>query len=298
MGIVRKFRKGVKAARMAMKDKERYEDHLKELVSEFLNSKRREWMYIGDRYYSVDNDIKKRKMERIVNGKKVKEENKANNRLAHASYKNMVDEKVAYIFAKEYTLDCKDKVYLKSVQDVLGKRFKHFLMRSGYAASNHGIAWWHPYVDEQGKFKIMLVPASKCLPEWTDNNHEELKAMHYIYDTVYYDGGVKKYRTHVETVALLSKLDVNNHIEVEIELNEMDLTSAESKATYTQIKEYVLEKFGLKVSTLYIAQIKKKCGIALRENYNKSKKEKQIIPQCTLEKEEAIMDALRHFKMI
>ena len=111
----------------------------------------------------------------------------------------MVDEKVAYIFAKEYTLDCKDKVYLKSVQDVLGKRFKHFLMRSGYAASNHGIAWWHPYVDEQGKFKIMLVPASKCLPEWTDNNHEELKAMHYIYDTVYYDGGVKKYRTHVET---------------------------------------------------------------------------------------------------
>lgn len=103
---------------------------------------------------------------------------------------------------------------------------------------------------------------------------------------------------HVETVALLSKLDVNNHIEVEIELNEMDLTSAESKATYTQIKEYVLEKFGLKVSTLYISQIKKKCGIELREHYNKSKKEKQIIPQCTPEKEEAIMEALRHFKMI
>lgn len=102
----------------------------------------------------------------------------------------------------------------------------------------------------------------------------------------------------METVALLSKLDVNNHIEVEIELNEMDLTSAESKATYTQIKEYVLEKFGLKVSTLYISQIKKKCGIELREHYNKSKKEKQIIPQCTPEKEEAIMEALRHFKMI
>lgn len=104
--------------------------------------------------------------------------------------------------------------------------------------------------------------------------------------------------THVEAVALLSKLDVNNHIEVEIELNEMDLTSAESKATYAQIKEYVLEKFGLKVSTLYIAQIKKKCGIVLREHYNKSKKDKQVIPQCTPEKEEAIMDALRHFKMI
>ena len=103
---------------------------------------------------------------------------------------------------------------------------------------------------------------------------------------------------HVETVALLSKLDVDKHIDVEIKLDELDLTSAESKATYAQIKEYILEKFDLKVSTLYIAQIKKKCGIVLREHYNKSKKEKQAIPQCTLEKEEAIMDALKHFKMI
>ncbi|MGT2960572.1 23S rRNA (uracil(1939)-C(5))-methyltransferase RlmD [Streptococcus caballi] len=103
---------------------------------------------------------------------------------------------------------------------------------------------------------------------------------------------------HVETVALLSKLNVDKHISVEVELDELDLTSAESKATYAQIKKYILEKFDLKVSTLYIAQIKKKCGIALREHYNKSKKEKQVIPQCTPEKEEAIMDALRHFKMI
>lgn len=103
---------------------------------------------------------------------------------------------------------------------------------------------------------------------------------------------------HVETVALLSKLDVDKHINIEIELDELDLTSAESKATYAQIKEYVWNKFELKVSTLYIAQIKRKCGIELREHYNKSKKEKQIIPQCTPEKEEAIMDALRHFKMI
>ncbi len=103
---------------------------------------------------------------------------------------------------------------------------------------------------------------------------------------------------NVETVAHLSKLDVDKHISVEIELDEMDLTSAESKATYAQIKEYVWNKFQLKVPTLYIAQIKRKCGIELREHYNKSKKEKQIIPQCTPEKEEAIMDALRHFKMI
>jgi len=103
---------------------------------------------------------------------------------------------------------------------------------------------------------------------------------------------------HVETIALLSKLDVDKHISVEIELDEMGLTSAESKATYAQIKEYVWNKFQLKVSILYIAHIKRKCGIEFLEHYNKSKKEKQIIPQCTPEKEEAIMDALRHFKMI
>ena len=103
---------------------------------------------------------------------------------------------------------------------------------------------------------------------------------------------------HVEVITLLSKLDSKRHISVKLPIDELDLTSVESKATYAQIKEYILEKFNLKVSTLYIAQIKKKCGIVLREHYNKSKKEKQFIPQCTPEKEEAIMDALRHFKMI
>lgn len=96
----------------------------------------------------------------------------------------------------------------------------------------------------------------------------------------------------------MSKLNVDKHISVEVELDELDLTSAESKATYEQIKEYVLNKFGFKVSTLYIAQTKRKFGIEVKEHYNKSKKENQRVPQCTPEKEEAIMDALRHFKMI
>lgn len=112
------------------------------------------------------------------------------------------------------------------------------------------------------------------------------------------DEAIKRISELTETVALLSKLNVDKHIDVEIKLDELDLTSAESKATYAQIKEYVLEKFGLKVSTLYIAQTKKKCGIEMREHYNKSKKDNQAILQCTPEKEEAIMDALRHFKMI
>ena len=103
---------------------------------------------------------------------------------------------------------------------------------------------------------------------------------------------------HCETVCLLSKLNVKHHIEVEIMMDELDLTAAESKATYDEIKAYVLEKFGFKVSQLYIAQIKRKCGIIERKNYNQSKKEDAKVPKCPPEKEAAIMDALKHFQMI
>ena len=90
---------------------------------------------------------------------------------------------------------------------------------------------------------------------------------------------------HSETVCLLSKLNVKQHIEVELTMDEMDLTAAEKKASYEEIKEYVLEKFGMKVSHLYIAQVKRKCGIIERENYNKPKSESAKQPQCPPEKE-------------
>ena len=103
---------------------------------------------------------------------------------------------------------------------------------------------------------------------------------------------------HVETVVLLSKLNTKQHIEVELNLDELDLTSAESKATYDEIKAYVLEKHGLKVSSMYISQVKRKCGLDVGQNYNLSKKEDAKVPQCLPEKEAAIMDALKHFQMI
>ena len=103
---------------------------------------------------------------------------------------------------------------------------------------------------------------------------------------------------HVETVVLLSQLKVEHHIEVEVNLDEMGLTAAESKATYEEIKEYVKKNTGLKVSNLYIAQVKQKCGIIERGNYNKAKTESPKQPQCPPEKEKAIKAALRYFKMI
>ncbi|MEY8432881.1 23S rRNA (uracil(1939)-C(5))-methyltransferase RlmD [Lachnospiraceae bacterium 48-42] len=102
----------------------------------------------------------------------------------------------------------------------------------------------------------------------------------------------------VETVCLLSKLHADQHIEVELQMDELDLTAAESKATYEEIKDYVLEHSGLKVSNLYIAQIKQKCGIIERVNYNLPKSENSRQPKCPPEKEVAIREALEHFRMI
>ena len=97
---------------------------------------------------------------------------------------------------------------------------------------------------------------------------------------------------------LLSKLHSKQHIDIELNTDELNLTSVESKATYDEIKAYVKEHSGLSVSSLYIAQVKEKCGIIERDNYNKAKSEDTKQPKCPKDKEAAIMDALKYFKMI
>ena len=121
---------------------------------------------------------------------------------------------------------------------------------------------------------------------------------------------------HCETVVLLSKgakdpVDLcsarteverrmvdSRKVKVDFSLEDMDLSEFKGKATYEQIKAYVLEKTGLKVSSLYIAQIKKKCGLDVGENFNLPKSENARQPQCTPEKEEAIMQAFKHFGIV
>ena len=103
----------------------------------------------------------------------------------------------------------------------------------------------------------------------------------------------------VETVVLLSKGMVDSRkVKVDFSLEDMDLSEFKGKATYEQIKAYVLEQTGLKVSSLYIAQIKKKCGLDVGENFNLPKSENARQPQCTPEKEEAIMQAFKHFGIV
>ena len=103
---------------------------------------------------------------------------------------------------------------------------------------------------------------------------------------------------HCEAVLLLTKLNVERHIEVDVSMDELDVTAAESKATYNEIRDYVWEHHQLRVSNLYIAQVKEKCGIKKRENYNKPKSNYNRQPRCPSEKETAIRDALKFYKII
>ena len=137
-----------------------------------------------------------------------------------------------------------------------------------------------------------------CKPTSLARDLEVLLARGYVVDKVQCVDMFPN-TTHVETVVLLSKGMIDSRkVKVDFSLEDMDLSKFKGKATYEQIKAYVLEKTGLKVSSLYIAQIKKKCGLDVGENFNPAKSENARQPQCTPEKEDAIMQAFRHFGII
>ena len=103
---------------------------------------------------------------------------------------------------------------------------------------------------------------------------------------------------HVETVVKLVKKTPDTYIDITVDMDELDLTASEAKATYEEIKQYILDKYDTKVSNLYIAQVKEKCGIIERENYNKPKSANTKQSQCPAEKAVMIEEAFKHFKMI
>ena len=167
-------------------------------IQEFNSSDKRSWMVTGDRYYRVDNDIENRRIIRHTESGAVEDKTKANNKLAHGFIKNLVDEKIGYLLTNEYTLQCNNDDYIEKVKDVLGKYFQYKLTRLGYEASNKGIAWLQVYIDENGNFGTMLIPAEQCVPLWRDNTHTELDGMIRFYIQTVYEGKDKKKITRVE----------------------------------------------------------------------------------------------------
>lgn len=167
-------------------------------IEEFNSSDRRQWMLTGDKYYKVDNDIFNRKIVRKTEEGEITDYTKANNKLAHGFAKNLVDEKIGYLLTKDYSLQCDKEEYIKKVKDVLGKYFQYKLTHLGTETSNKGIAWLQVYIDEQGKFGTMLIPAEQCVPIWRDNTHTELDGMIRFYNQTVYEGKEKKKVTKVE----------------------------------------------------------------------------------------------------
>ncbi|MGL5764487.1 MAG: phage portal protein [Sarcina sp.] len=169
------------------------EEWIDEELKEFTISKRRAWMGVGQRYYEVENDILNRKIfiETEANGRE-EDESKPNNRLAHAHYKNSVDEKVNYIFGKQYTIDCKNEEYIKNINEALGKYFLDTFNELAYDASNKGIGWLQVYFNEKGQFDTMVIPPEECCPIWKDRKHTILQAMIRFYNQIVYEGKNKK----------------------------------------------------------------------------------------------------------
>ena len=156
---------------------------------------------------------------------------------------------------------------------------------------------------EKKEFMQLFIDAIELYPEKMDDGRI-IRQIDLAFP-VYYEGfegeAIRLLNENtVETVCLLSKLhEAKHHVNVRLDMDEMDLTAAESKATYEEIKKYVAEyNDGMKVSDLYIAQVKRKCGIELAENFNIPRSEGAKQPQCPKEKEEAIIGALKAFQMI
>lgn len=200
--IIDRLRKGVKAGMAAVKESNSLTDtRVVYLIEKFKTSGRRELMMEGERYYQVDNDIKDRRITKKVNGQRVEESWRANNRLAHATYKNQVDEKIAYLLSKPVTYRTSEdagSAYADKIKDILGKHFQYQLTQLGYEASNKGIGWLQVYVDAEGNLKTMVIPAEQCIPYWKDKTHTELDTMIRVYDTTVWEYSTEKTVTNVE----------------------------------------------------------------------------------------------------
>ena len=153
------------------------------------------------------------------------------------------------------------------------------------------------YLTKHGYEAKSAVPVDMF--SWTE--HVEtvvLLSQHRDKSTCLDERGSRQIEMQASRLASLLAQKPDDTIEIDLDLDELDATSAETKATYQEIKDYVLKESGLKVSSLYISQVKRKCGIEVGENYNLPKSENARVPQCPKEKEEAIKAALEYFAMI
>ena len=176
------------------------EEIIKLEVDEWLSSEERMWMLTGQRYYNGDHDILYRKRTVIGEGGQLVEvQNLANNRLVHAFFRKLVDQKVGYLLGLAPSIQASNEQYQKLLEEILlSKSFLRTLMLLGREAIIKGKAWLHVYYDEKGRLSFRRIPAEEVIPLWRDASHTELDAVIRVYEVEVYEGTTRKIETKVE----------------------------------------------------------------------------------------------------
>lgn len=175
------------------------EDIIQQEICNWEASDELKWMRIGQRYYRNQTDILNR--ERTVVGESGALEpvaNLANNKLANAFVRKLVDQKVGYLLSKQISIQTDDEEYQKKIEPYFDRKFMRLLQSLGTESINKGIAWLHVYYDDNGKLRFMIIPSEQCIPIWKDAAHTELQAMIRSYQVEVYEGKEKKIYKKVE----------------------------------------------------------------------------------------------------
>lgn len=168
-------------------------------ISEWEASDELKWMKIGYRYYRNDTDIKDRVRTAVGDSGALEPvANLANNKLINAFTRKLVDQKVGYLLSKPMSVRTDDDVYQDHLNTYFDKKFLRQIQSLGTESINKGIAWLHPYYDDNGKLRFMITPSEQCIPIWRDAAHTELQAMIRYYQVQVYEGKDRKTYTKVE----------------------------------------------------------------------------------------------------
>lgn len=168
-----------------------HEEIIHVFIQEFEGSTKRENMKTGERYYINDTDIKRRKLYKYIDGSKVEDTERPNNKLAHGFAKIIIDEKVNYLIGKSPIIAADDDKFQEKLINLLDDEFDDTLQEIGVESSNKGIAWLQPYIDEDGEFKFKKHDSEKIIPIWKDNEHKALEAIIRVYYVETYEGREK-----------------------------------------------------------------------------------------------------------
>lgn len=176
------------------------EEYIKILIDDFVKSDERKLMLDGESYYKVENTaIKNRKMYYYDSiGVPHVDETQPNHKIAHAFLPMFIDDKINYLLSKEMSITCENEDYLKKVLETIGDDFQDRLSTLGADASKKGISWLHPYIDEEGKFKIRFIEGEQVYPLWLDNEHKNLDGVVWFYEVEMFEGKERKTITRAE----------------------------------------------------------------------------------------------------